>query len=58
MLKTEEYVVKYNIQRLDGFWSIGLGYSIFLYHKNQHKKAEKEFKKLFPKAEIVTITYV
>lgn len=58
MIKNEEYVVKYNIQKPDGYWDIGLEYSIFLYHKNQHKKAEKEFKKLFPKAEIVSITYV
>lgn len=58
MLKNEEYVVKYNIQKPDGYWEIGLEHSVFLCHKNQHKKAEKEFKHIFPKAEVVSVKYV
>lgn len=62
---TEPYIIKFNLLKKDGYWEIGKEIQIDLKikhgdnEKNNHNKAEKEFKKLFKNREfkIISITY-
>lgn len=52
----EEYVVKFNYQKEDGFWAKGI--MMFCSSgKDDHEDVEKEFHKRFPNAEIISVRY-
>jgi hypothetical protein len=59
----EQYIVKLNYQKVDGYWDYGpeITVSVEVRHgvneKNNHAKAAAQARKLYPGAEIVSVTY-
>lgn len=59
----EQYVVKLNYQKDDGYWVTGHTEDIFVKvkhgsnEKNNHDKAKNMALKKFPKSKIISVTY-
>jgi hypothetical protein len=62
--QTEQYQIKYNFQKEDGFWVYGATTVVCVpitnpaKEKCQHNKAEKIFLKVHPKTVIVNVIYI
>lgn len=59
---SEQYAIKYNIEKDDGYWIYGAKEDVEILspyenEKNNHVQAEYEFMKLNPKAQIVSVIY-
>jgi hypothetical protein len=59
---SEQYLIRYNIQKNDGYWTYGAEEDIEILsekekEKDNHEGAEKEFLKLHPKAEVLAVIY-
>lgn len=56
VMYSESYVVRFRIQREDKFWEV-IERRYFTASKGKHKDVKKHWKVLFPKGELISITY-